>query len=88
MRLVCHLRKAYYLRRVYESLIERRTKKRACIAVGHKIRMDAYYILKYKLASKDLGYAYLDRRRKVNLVQSYLDKLRNLGVSVQITAIP
>lgn len=76
-----------YLRRKYESLIVRRGKKRALIAVGHKILTAAYYILKDKVAYKDLGYEYLDRRRKTNQVQSYLDKLRNLGVEVQITAM-
>lgn len=79
--------KECYLRRKYESLIGRRGKKRALIAVGHKILTAAYYILKDKVAYKDLGYEYLDRRRKANQVQSYLDKLKNLGVEVQITAM-
>ena len=76
-----------YLRRKYESLVGRRGKKRALIAVGHKILIAAYHIIKDKVAYKDLGYDYVDARRKTNQVQSYLDKLRNLGVSVEITAI-
>jgi transposase len=76
-----------YLRRKYESLIGRRGKKRALIAVGHKILTAAYHILKDKVAYKELGYEYLDKRRKSNQVQSYLDKLRNLGVQVQITDV-
>lgn len=76
-----------YLRKKYESLIGRRGKKRALIAVGHKILIAAYYILKEKVAYKDLGYDYLDKRKKLNQVQSYLDKLRNLGVQVQVTEL-
>ncbi len=76
-----------YLRRKYESLVGRRGKKRALIAVGHKILIAAYHIIKDKVGYKDLGYDYVDARRKTNQVQSYLDKLRNLGVSVEITAI-
>ncbi|MBS1667823.1 MAG: IS110 family transposase [Bacteroidetes bacterium] len=76
-----------YLRNKYESLIGRRGKKRALIAVGHKILIAAYHILKDKIAYKDLGYGYLDTRRKKNQVQSYLDKLKNLGVDVQINGM-
>jgi transposase len=57
------------------------------IAVGHKILIAAYHILKFKVEYKDLGYGYLDTRRKVSQVQSYLDKLKNLGVQVEIKEI-
>lgn len=73
-----------YLRSKYESLIGRRGKKRALIAVGHKIIIAVYYILKDKVPYNDLGYNYLTDRRKKNQVQSYIAKLKNLGVAVQI----
>lgn len=76
-----------YLRKKYESLIGRRGKKRALIAVGHKILIAAYHIIKDKVAYKDLGYDYIDSRKRKNQVQSYLDKLRNLGVEVEIAGI-
>jgi len=57
------------------------------IAVGHKILTSAYHILKEKIAYKELGYDYLSKRRKKSQVQSYLDKLKNLGVEVQVTSI-
>ena len=71
----------------YESLIARRGKKRALIAVGHKILTAAYHILKEKVAYKELGYDYLSLRRKKSQVQSYLDKLKNLGVEVQVSGM-
>lgn len=79
--------KGCYLRSKYESLIGRRGKKRALIAVGHKILISAYHILKEKVAYKELGYDYLNTRRKKSQVQSYLDKLKNLGIEVQVTGI-
>jgi transposase len=73
-----------YLRGKYESLVARRGKKRALIAVGHKILIAAYYILKEKIPYNDLGYNYLTERRKRNQAQSYIDKLKNLGLDIQI----
>ena len=73
-----------YLRSKYESLVGRRGKKRALIALGHKILCAAYFIIKNKEAYKELGVDYLDSRRKKNQVQSYLDKLKKLGIEVEI----
>jgi transposase len=79
--------KGCYLRSKYESLIGRRGKKRALIAVGHKILTAAYHILKGKVPYNELGYDYLSKRRKQSQVQSYLEKLRNLGVDIQVNSI-
>ena len=76
-----------YLRKKYESLIGRRGKKRALVAVGHKILNAAYFIIKYKVPYFELGYDYIDSRRKQSQVQSYLDKLKNMGFEVEITQI-
>ncbi len=38
--------KGTYLRSKYDSLVGRRGKKKALIAVGHKILIAAYFILK------------------------------------------
>jgi transposase len=76
-----------YLRRKYESLIGRRGKKRALVAVAHKVLIAVYYILKDKVSYKDLGYHYLDERKKTSKVKSYIDKLKNLGVQVHVTDI-
>lgn len=73
-----------YLRKKYESLVGRRGKKRALIAVGHKILCAAYFIIKNKEPYKELGYDFLDSRRKKNQIRSYMDKLKNLGVDIEI----
>ena len=73
-----------YLRSKYESLVARRGKKRALIAVGHKILSAAYFIIKNKEPYLELGAEYLESRRTKNQVQSLLDKLKGLGVEVEI----
>ena len=54
-----------YLRSKYESLVGRRGKKRALIALGHKILVAAYFIIKNKEAYKELGTDYLESKRKL-----------------------
>ena len=73
-----------YLRSKYESLVARRGRKRALIAIGHKILSAAYFIIKNKEPYLELGAEYLESRRKKNQVQSLVDKLRGLGVTVEI----
>jgi len=74
--------KKTYLRSKYDSLVGRRGKKRALVAVGHKILVAAYFILKDKTAYKELGAEYLDNRKKDKQIQRYLDKLKDLGVEI------
>jgi len=45
-------------------MIARRGKKKALIAIGHKILCASYHIIKNKEAFKDLGYEYLIERKK------------------------
>ena len=56
--------KGTYLRAKYDSLVVRRGKKRALIAVGHKILIATYFILKDKVEYKELGYEYLQNLKK------------------------
>jgi hypothetical protein len=63
--------------------VVRRGKKRALIAVGHKILIAAYFILKDRTAYKDLGAGFLDDKRKVNQIQHHLKRLRELGLEIE-----
>jgi transposase len=71
-----------YLRSKYYSLVGRRGKKMALVALGHKILFICYYILKYRLAYKELGGDYLDQRRKNKITRSYIKRLNHLGYEV------
>ena len=74
--------KGTYLRSKYDSLVGRRGKKKALIAVGHKILIAAYFILKNKESYKELGGEFLETLNKEKQIKRHLKKLRDLGVDV------
>lgn len=76
--------KGTYLRAKYQSLVGRRGKKKALVAVGHKILIMCYHILKYKVAYKELGENYLDIRKKDRIAKSYIKRLTSLGYEVTL----
>lgn len=72
-----------YLRSKYDSLAGRRGKKRALIAVGHKILVATYYILKDKVLYKELGGEFLQDKQKDKLIMRHLRMLKELGVEIE-----
>ena len=76
--------KGTYLRSKYESLAGRRGKKRALIAIGHKILIATYFILKDKQAYKELGSEYLQELKKDKQITKHIKLLKELGVEVEI----
>lgn len=74
--------KGTYLRSKYDSLVGRRGKKRALVAVGHKIIIAAYFILQNKESYKELGGSFLDKKNKDKQIKRHLRQLRDLGVDV------
>jgi hypothetical protein len=74
--------KGTYLRSKYDSLVGRRGKKRALVAVGHKLMIAAYFILKNKESYKELGGDYLDKMTKEKQIKRHLQRLRELGLDV------
>lgn len=75
--------KGTYLRSKYDSLVGRRGKKRALIAVGHKILIASYFILKDKTPYKDLGGDFLLNRKKDKKICTLLRQLNDLGVKIE-----
>jgi transposase len=73
-----------YLRSKYESLVGRRGKKRALIAVGRKILIAAYFILKDKRPYDELGAMYLQQQNKTRKINRHLQLLKELGVDIEI----
>lgn len=70
------------MRDKYHRLAARRGKKKAGIAIGHKILVSAYHILKDKVAYKELGMNYLDNRSKERVRRYHMNKLVQLGYEV------
>lgn len=79
-------KKDSYLKRKYESLIARRGKKKALVAVGHKIIIAAYHILKNKEAYKE-PVLHNSPKRKNKQIKNYLAKLKELGFEIKESQI-
>ena len=60
------------MRSKYDSLVGRRGKKRALIAIGHKILIATYFILKDKVAYKELGGEYLQEIKKDKQITKHI----------------
>lgn len=73
-----------YLCAKYYSLIGRRGKKRALVAVGHKILIMVYHILKTGVPYKELGHDYLSLRKEEKLVKGHVKRLKDLGYTVEL----
>jgi hypothetical protein len=70
------------MKRKYQSLITRRGKKKAIVAVGHKIIIASYHIIKNKEAYLEPILNNNPKRRNKQ-INNLLNKLRELGLEVK-----
>lgn len=75
-----------YYKAKYEGMVARRGKKRALIAIGHKILCASYHIIKNKEAFKELGYEYLAERKRRNRLEYLKRELKEQGYIIQKAA--
>jgi transposase len=75
-------KKDSYLKRKYQSLVARCGKKKAIVAVEHKIIIAAYHVIKNKEAYKE-PVLYNNPKRKAKQINSLLSRLNELGVVVK-----
>ncbi|MCL6479330.1 MAG: IS110 family transposase [Peptococcaceae bacterium] len=73
-----------YLSAQYQRLVSRRGANRAAIAVGHRILVIVYHILKTGMPYRELGANYFDQRRKNAVVNNMVKRLNSLGFKVTI----
>ena len=78
-------KKDSYFREKYHRLASRRGKKRAAVAIGHKILVAAYHIIKEKTKYRELGAEYLDQKQKGQLKKYWVKKLEKLGFQVNLS---
>lgn len=80
---VCAARtKGTYLRSKYWRLVPRTGKKRAAMAVAHKILVAAYFMLRDGVDYADLGEAYLDTRNAEATSRALVKRLEAMGYKV------
>ena len=64
-------------------MVGRCGKKRALLAIGHKILVISYHIIKNKVPYKELGAKYLLERKKKNKIDYLKRQLKELGYNVE-----
>src|SRR5665648_480243 len=73
-----------YLKRKYQSLVPRRGKKKAIVAVAHKIIIASYHVIKDKEAYKEPTLNNNPKRKKKQ-VDNLLNRLKELGLEIRKT---
>ena len=68
-----------FLKRKYESLVGRRGKKKALVAVGHKIIVAVYHVIHKKEAYKE-PQLHETPKKQNKRIRNYLNRLKELGV--------
>ena len=68
----------------YRRLVVRRGKKKAAVAVGHRILTIAYHLLRRQEDYQERALADLDEHRRARARQRAVDQLRQLGFEVTL----
>jgi transposase len=79
-------KKDSYLRAQFLRLKSRRGPKKAILAVASSMLTAAYFMLRDGVEYHDLGPHHFEQRDKARVTQRLLQRLRNLGVAVEVTA--
>src|SRR5215467_7632750 len=75
-----------YLRAQFLRLKSRRGPKKAILAVASWMLTAAYHMLKHDLDYRDLGADHFDRRDKTKLANRLIQRLQELGLTVEVRA--
>ena len=70
------------------SLSRRKGRKRALVAVGHKILTIVYNVLKYNLPYRELGGDFLERLEPERMTRQLVRRLEKMGHRVTLDPQP
>jgi transposase len=77
--------KRTYLSAFYHRIARRRGKKRAILAVAHKLLVIIYHVLKTKTPYHEPGEDYFDQMEKIHIQRRSVRRLEQLGYEVTLT---
>jgi hypothetical protein len=69
-------------------LVTRRGRQKAIVAVGHRLLLIVYDVLRHDQSYQEPTPADLDQRRRRRVRDRALDQLRHLGYDVTVTSKP
>jgi transposase len=72
----------------YRRLVTRRGRQKAIVAVGHRLLLIVYDVLRHDQSYQEPTPADLDQRRRRRVRDRALDQLRHLGYDVTVTSKP
>jgi transposase len=72
-----------YFSSKYKSMVGRRGKRKTIIALGHKILIASYFIIKDKVEFKELGEDYLNNFRRDKLIAYYKKQIERLDANLE-----
>ena len=76
--------KETYLRAKYYKLIPRMGKRKAMVAIAHKLLLACYHVLKDEVDYRDLGADYLDQAKQQRMIAYHLKALQKLGYTEEL----
>ncbi len=74
-----------YLSAYYHRIARRRGKKKAIVALEHKVLVIIYHVLRTKKPYADLGADYFDQRDRLRIERHHIHRLEQLGYTVTLT---
>jgi len=74
-------KKDCYLKRKFESLVSRRGRKKALVAVGHKIIVAAYHVIKNRETYRE-PVLHDNPRKQKKQIKYHLNRLKDLGIEI------
>jgi transposase len=75
--------KGTYFNSKYKSLVGRRGKRKTIVALGHKILIASYFIIKDKVEFKELGEDHLNNFRRDKLIAYYKKQIERLDPNLE-----
>lgn len=77
-----------YLGAQFRRFAGRKGKNKAAVIVAHSILEAAYFVIRDQVSYQELGPQHFDQQRKDHIIRSYLKRLENLGLKVEVTELP
>lgn len=77
-----------YLGAQFRRFAGRKGKNKAAVIVAHSILEAAYFVIRDQVSYQDLGAQHFDQLKKHHIIRSYVKRLENLGLKVEVTELP